>query len=138
MWFGYYLSMNSNLWKCSFEELISAYNKVGTLMANQLNTSNICNTNDESSETQVDEDYALFNLENISIADGNVKSTEIIRSFLDKECYGNQKWSHKIIFPGSTDKKNYENMDVTKYVGDVKFKVRNNSSNVRVYFDPIK
>ena len=122
----------------TFEELISEYNEVGTLTPNQLNTSNICNTNNESSETKLDEDYALLNPDNISIADSDVKNTEMLRSFLDKECYGNQKWLYKIIFPGSIDKKNYENLDITKYVGDIKFKERSNSSNVSVYFDPIK
>ena len=122
----------------TFEYLICEYNEVDTLIVKQPNTSNLSNTDDESSETQVDKDYALLYPESIFIAESDVINTEILRSFLDKECYGNQRWSHKIIFRGSTNKKNYENMDIIKYVCDVKFKERNNFFNVRVYFDPIK
>ena len=33
---------------------------------------------------------------------------------------------------------NYEDMDITKYVGNTKYKEKNNASNLRVYFDPNK
>ena len=42
------------------------------------------------------------------------------------------------IFNESMDKEIYEEMDIAKYVGDTKYKERNNTSNLRVYFDLVK
>ncbi len=63
---------------------------------------------------------------------------DILRTYLDSECYGNQKWAHNFIFLGSTDKQTYKEMNITKYVGNNKYKERKNASNLRVYFDPNK
>ena len=55
---------------------------------------------------------------------------------MEKEYSPETEWTSELLFNASTDKKGYQIMDVTKYVGDSQFKKSRNGESFRVYFDP--
>ena len=57
--------------------------------------------------------YTLSITENI-----DSRITQDSRTYLEKECFPQTEWSNKLFVNASTDKMNYQNMDITKYVGD--------------------
>ena len=68
----------------------------------------------------------------------NIRDVEQLRLYIEKECYQWSQWSHLIIFKGSVDRKHFSEMDVTKYVGDCKFKDKEGKKSYRIYFYPNK
>ena len=70
--------------------------------------------------------------------DLNVRDTNQLRLFIENECYEGSKWSHPIMFKGSTNKTNFSEMDVIKYVGNLKYKEKEGRESYRVCFDSNK
>ena len=70
--------------------------------------------------------------------DFNVRDVDQLRLYIEKECFEGSKWSHPIMFKGSTNKTNFLEMDVIKYVGNTKYKEKEGRQSYRVYFDPNK
>ena len=68
----------------------------------------------------------------------NVRDVEQLRLYIEKECYQGSKWSHPIMFKGSVDRKHFTEMDITKYVGDCKYKDKEGKKSYCIYFDPNK
>ena len=123
----------------SLEELINEYNDTeSTSTQHNISTYTTEVPHDVQSTLQAEETYPLRNPPNVSFIETDTRNTDILKSYLDSECYGNRKWAHYLIFPGSTDKQTYEEMGITKYIGNNKYNERKNASNLRVYFDPNK
>ncbi len=61
-------------------------------------------------------------------------NTDSLRIYLEKECFSVIKWSNDLLFKASTDKENYEIMDITKYVGDSKYKEKKGRDSFRIFF----
>ena len=112
------------------------HNTIRSIHYTKTATSDILN--DALKTKQGEETYPLLNSQNVSLIESGVRITNILITFLDNEYYGNCKWAHQFIFPGSTDDQHYEDMDMTKYVGNTKCKERNIASNLRIYFGPNK
>ena len=49
-------------------------------------------------------------------------NTDNLRIYLEKEFFSVTEWSNDLLFNASTDKVNNEIMDITKYVGNSKYK----------------
>ena len=62
--------------------------------------------------------------------------TQNLRNYLEKECFTESAWSNELFFNGSTDKKNFTKMDITRYVGDSKFKMKTDTDMFKIYFNP--
>ena len=75
---------------------------------------------------------------NISVTTNNPdpRNTQNLRCYLEKECFPETEWSNDLIFNASTDKITYKDMDITKYVGESKFKDKEGLGSYRIYFNP--
>ncbi len=67
------------------------------------------------------EDTTFITSNQISITKAS-RNTENLRTYLEKESFTETEWSNELLFNISADKVNYKIMDITKYVGDSKYK----------------
>ena len=55
---------------------------------------------------------------------------------MEKECFPEIEWSDELVFNTSTNKITYQNMDITKYVRESRFKDKEGAGTFRIYFSP--
>ena len=70
--------------------------------------------------------------------DLSIKDVDQLRLYIEKECHEGSKWPHPIMFKGSTNKRNFSEMEVIKYVGNFKYKEKEGRQSYWVYLDPNK
>ena len=124
----------------TFSQLITRYNDDSMFSASFPDNSSFDNSSIYQSNFEDDTNYTQ------NRDDNNVAITEStepmiiqnLRTYLEKECFSKTEWSSGLLFNASTNKVNYQVMDITKYVGNSKFKKSREGEDFRVYFDPNK
>ena len=61
-----------------------------------------------------------------------------LRSYLQTQCYNGCKWTSSLTFESSLDKRIFQQMNVLQFIGDAKYKDKNETNIYRVYFNPSK
>ena len=123
----------------TFSQLINKYNEDSMFNSPMLGDSNNQDTHSLKSTSDDETDYTPIGLDNnTSEVNTNTdpKNTQNLRCYLEKECFPDTEWSNDLIFNASTDKVTYQDMDITKYVGDSRFKDKEGSGTHRIYFNP--
>ena len=118
----------------TFSQLINRYNEDSMFSNSPLDDSTFenlssfqSNIDDESIYTEPRDDNTVVATEN-----NDSKRTQDLRTYLEKECFPQTDWSSELLFNASTDRTNYQLMDITKYVGNAKFKKPKRCSLTRI------
>ena len=123
----------------TFSQIINKYNDDSMFNSSIFNDSINPDTQSLKSSNDDETDCTPTRLENdISEVTNNMdpKNTQNLRCFLEKECFPETQWSNDLIFNASTDKVTYQDMDITQYVGQSRFKDKEGSGSFRIYFNP--
>ena len=133
------IDSNGNVESLTFSQLIENYHDDSMFNESDADCSSVesvtiqSHNNDDA--TIVDESQSQF--EDITIDENSdSRSTQNLRNYLEKECFMETEWSNELFFNASTDKKIFTQMDITRYVGDSKFKMKKGADMYRVYFNP--
>ena len=102
----------------TFSQLISRYNDASMFTSSMLDDSSFENTSSYHSNINDDQIYTQDRDDINMTVDGNTetKITQNLRSYLEKECFPETEWSSELLFNASTDRTNFQLMDITKYV----------------------
>ena len=124
----------------TFSQLITRYNDDSMFSTSFPDDSSFDNNSIYQSNLEDDTNYTQNRDDNnVAITDSNEPMiVQNLRTYLEKECFPKTEWSSRLLFNASTDKVNYQVMDITKYVGNSKFKKSREGEEFRVYFDPNK
>ena len=123
----------------TFSQIIDKYHEDSIFSSSLLGDSSNADTHSLKSASEDDTGSTHTSTDsNISVITNNPdpKNTQNLRCYLEKECFPETEWSNELIFNASTDKKTYQDMDITKYVGDSRFKDREGLGSFRIYFNP--
>ena len=121
----------------TFSQLISRYNDASMFTSSMLDDSSFEDTSSYHSNINDDHIYTQGRDDINMAGDGNTetKITQNLRTYLEKECFPETEWSSELLFNASTDRTNFQLIDITKYVGNSQFKRPKDGDNFRVYFD---
>ena len=109
----------------TFSQIINKYNEDLMFNSSMLDDNTNADTHSlksisdddtDSTQTRPDTSSSLLN------SNTDPKNTQNLRCYLEKECFPETEWSNDLIFTASTDKITYQDMDITKYVGESRFK----------------
>ena len=123
----------------TFYQIINKYNEDSMFNSSMLDYTTNADTHSSQSTSDDDTDSTQSRPDtNSSLLNNNTdsKNTENLRCYLEKECFPETEWSNDLIFKASTDKITYQDMDITKYVGENKYKDKVGSGSHRIYFNP--
>ena len=131
------IDANGNEESLTFSQLIENYHDDS--MFNESDSSSVESTlnqsynNDDATIIHDSESQS----EDTSIdANSESRITQNLRNYLEKECFMETEWSNELFFNTLADKKIFTKMDITRYVGDSKFKMKKGVEMYKVYFDP--